>query len=101
MTAAEEVLRKAADRLETGGWCQHTSVDREGRYCAAAAIDYATGYDPVDGYDNRMVATGLYDAAMALLAEHVGDPGGIVSWNDAPGRTAEQVIHAMREAAAA
>lgn len=104
-----ELLDKAADVIERNGWTNHewfTSAPGKRQYespvDAWGAINVARGYAP----DNPL--SGSVDAARAL-ALHVGlaDTGDrlwpsweLGAWNDAPGRTAEEVVRALRTAAA-
>jgi hypothetical protein len=82
-----EKLRAAADLLATNGWIQGAPSDKHDRYCMTGAINVVT--DDADVYE---------DATEAVL-DRLGTPS-IIWWNDQPGRTAEQVIAALRETAA-
>lgn len=105
-------LRAAADVLERDGWTQgsfHRLVD-EGRicHCAEGAIAVASGrHEDVrpDPVSNSMVdwkpntdASARHWDALDALAEVI-DAHNIPSWNDTPGRTADEVIAALRAAA--
>lgn len=106
----EDVLRQAAEVLEVNGWFRGDFYDTdwpgssyEAPVCALGAIRVAAGEPPA--FDNVVAK----DAA-AWLAEHV-DPtavdctdvaavAGLVGfWNDAPERTVDEVLTALREAA--
>jgi len=83
MTTADILLR-AAELLERGGWCQNArSIGA--RHCALGAIDAVTNNN------------NDYYAARLRLREYVGRAPAF--WNDDPTRTASEVIAAMREAA--
>jgi hypothetical protein len=79
-----EILLKAADLLAERGWTQGVLEDYEGRMCAAGAVYNVTCNS---------------SAALELLQAHIGFSDNIAAWNDAPGRTAEDVILAMKRAA--
>lgn len=88
---ARDVLLAAADRIEIRGHCQGAS-EIDGRCCVIGALDRTTS-DPA-----------LYNKATAMLCRYIGAPADhwfarIVTWNDAPGRTAAEVISALRGAA--
>ena len=84
------MLTAAADLLEEKGWIRGTGVDDQGRHCLVAALSDAA--DSFPGGD-------AYWPALEAVQQRV--PGGwVVRWNDAPGRTAEQVIALLRRVAA-
>ena len=102
-----DILDKAADLITERGWNQHYFVDSAGRLCPRGAIYAACGMKPdpdplvwvVDwpgwtsrAADDAMDACDRLDAVVNDYAE---------SWNDAPGRTAEEVISTLRAAAQA
>lgn len=87
---AYEILNKAADLLETNGWCHGYYKDMDGNLCAAGATYEADHSGSVD--------------ADHVLLEYVSTQRDIPwpsveAWNDTPGRTPEEVIEAMRAAA--
>jgi hypothetical protein len=84
-----DALERAALLLMVYGWTQHAHRRSDGSMCARGAILRAT-----ENMDPR-----LPDDAEDRLAAHVGWET-IVGWNDYPDRTADEVIRAMREAAA-
>lgn len=93
------ILEEAAVQIEKSGWTQGEATDRYGRICALQAISYAAinvlSYDV--GY--------LMEARLRFMC-HLGvddyHKGGrcIALWNDAAGRTKEEVCRKLREAAA-
>lgn len=87
-----EILRAAAERIRTGGWCQGRLGDCDGPVCALGAIKVAMGGHPLGALGD----TGR--AALKAVNETVGADS-LVLWNDAPGRTAEQVIEAFEATA--
>ena len=93
---ASEVLNSAADLLSETGWIQGgmllTNSDGSYSRCVAGALAHAGG---PDGWGEDV------EIAADILTRYldIGYVGNLVMWNDAPGRTAEEVIHALREAA--
>lgn len=93
-----EILERAAQILEERGWTQGRygadSIDiiTAGPHCAIGAI--ATAYGDSDKY--------LRSEAELVLAEFLGlEYGDVEPWNDEEGRTAGEVIAALRAAAEA
>jgi hypothetical protein len=91
-----DVLRHAARYLEEFGWVQDDVLDEHGRACAVGALYEVSDHDEY-----------VLDAACRRLAPVVGIGSGtwvmqrvsIGRWNDTPGRTAAEVIAALRAAA--
>lgn len=89
MSAIADILRRAADIIEENGWIQGTLVDDEtGAVCAIGAIQQAC----------RQIDTPTYWSARNALGQYVDD--GVSIWNDDEDRTKEEVLAALREAAA-
>jgi len=82
-----DVLDAAADYIDQHGWTQGVFDDDEGHVCVREAI-------------NR-TAPSILDAfrAASALMDAVGD--GATNWNDADGRTQDEVTAKLREVAAA
>lgn len=100
-----DVLREALGRIERDGWCQGYSVGKDGSVCALYAIEGAAGCVTDDDFAFRRPPTPARalanDAASAVLqAAGVTVPKQLVDWNDAEGRTVEEVIAAFRGAIA-
>jgi hypothetical protein len=110
----DEVLDRAAERLELDGWAQGGIGDRQGRLTAAGAIAAVAA-----GAAGDLLHPQGLDATRALLANlgiEVDDApdtirevarewaptviNAVVAWNDAPDRTAGEVVEALRRAAA-
>ena len=115
----KRVLREAADLIEKVGWCQEVdALDGRGiattiwnpdavAWCATGAVGKVCGVDS----HNPDAETDL-DVIMALdrltrflpgnedLREDAPATVTVGSWNDTRGRTAEEVVRTMREAAA-
>lgn len=91
-------LLRAAALLEQNGWCQGRTHDSKGRHCLYGAIWRAHyGDDPTTGPvpKSRWEWTEVFE----LMRKQVG--GDAAEWNDAPERNKEEVIAALRAAAAA
>lgn len=88
-----EILLEAANLLRKKGWCQWTLEDDQGRMCALGAILKA----------NRNLSVHQVQKSLYLLGKFLPPDkrgyGPIVPWNNAPGRTKEEVIAAMEGAA--
>jgi hypothetical protein len=100
-TAAD--LLSAADVLERDGWCQGRLHTR-GRHCTRGALNVVAGVVAASGASEAeyLAAIERSDRAEAVLARSLGlglGPGAVPIWNDAPGRTPEEVVAALRAAA--
>lgn len=84
-----ECARRAAEILREDGWCQGVSRDERGAHCAAGAVWEAC--PGPGGYPVRLLT-------QIRLGRVIGTQ--VVSWNDTPGRTAEEVIAALGRVAA-
>ena len=91
MTAAE-VLEAAADYIDEHGWCQNYRVDRYGGVCALGGIWAIT--DAMDFQAGNDLATKADTALCDAVGQWIGH------WNDAPGRTKDEVVRKLREVAA-
>jgi len=94
--SASALLASAADALTRFGWVQGMMGTVHTGFCLLGAVDYA--------YQSRPwhvgCSSGTFMAARDALSVLVW-PLGAVHWNDAPGRTEEEVICLVRRAAAA
>jgi hypothetical protein len=79
----QTVLVEAADRIEKDGLCQGKYKDDQGRPCTRGAMTSMHHADIVKAVERLAVVIGTSDITM---------------WNDAPGRTAEEVVYALRKA---
>ena len=87
----EEILSGAADLIEAKGWCQGMAVDEVGGVCMGRAIFDAAGmHERVWVWDASVPIQQAIDA----VAQEIGDSP--APWNDAPGRTKEEVVTALR-----
>lgn len=81
-----EVLDRAADLIEERGWAR--PGDWSSTLCASNAIVRASGETYAPAHD-----------ALVLYLGGDGHVHGIFAWNDAPGRTAAEVIEVLRACA--
>lgn len=92
MTSIALLLGGAADWIEMRGWNQGRSVTNEGGCCAGAAIVFAAGAHP----DDSQWPPSVYPA-IAVVEEFIGAELDV--WNAGSGRTQEEVVATLREAA--
>lgn len=92
VSAVVGLLGDAADLLETGGWCQNLFAADDGSHCLAGAISKAWGL----GRFATVPRLGFL--AEEAVEDYLGIQS-IVGWNDADGRTKEEVVTALRGAA--
>lgn len=81
-----QVLLDAA-KIVRQGWCQK-AIERDGAYCAIGAMNMAEFGDAFSCKGN---------SAYGKLWDAVG--GSVATWNNAPGRTAEEVASTMEKVA--
>ena|SRR6266487_1341133 len=95
-----QALQRAKALLLTGGWQQGASGPAGGPHCIGAAVVDAIGlYEKVDGkFSPTTAQLQTRDAAFSRLNEVTW--GSFISWNDAPGRTKEEVLSALDQAIA-
>lgn len=89
VVTTRDVLHRAADLLSEFGWCQgrEGSLD-EGEICAMGAVNEAARSLGVPFRRDDAL-----DLALDRIAPYVPE------WNDAPGRTKEEVVAALRHTA--
>jgi hypothetical protein len=105
------ILEKAADLIQSGHLVKHMVTDNHGGYCSVGALQKAGGQDLHDWCHRRRDKV-LQDTALVLynkgVAPKLGNPatndwqiawGRVVQWNNAPERTAAEVVEAMKQAA--
>lgn len=82
----EEILARAADLLETRGWCQGTMRAPSGQLCVMGSIREAS----------RFMSLFLAQRqATDALSREIQDSEP-TNWNDQPDRTVEEVISSLR-----
>lgn len=91
-------LLKAAEYIEEHGWCQRMTFNERGESCLSFALDKAFGIDTsFDEYRLKVEARNrLMKPILEVMTENVAC---IINWNDAKGRTKEEVINLLREVA--
>jgi hypothetical protein len=90
-----DILRRAAELLGERGWCQGEIEDGDGRMCAVGAIRRAASEVMHTRHSwSESVALNRLRGQVRTREMH-----SIPRWNDAPERTAEDVILAMKRAA--
>jgi hypothetical protein len=106
MEKMAETLERAAGLLEIHGWTQCVYKNEAGAMCIRGALYQAVGLNT----NTQQVITssttvrdwnGRSDLAISAayrLARKVG-AGSEISWNDEDGRTADEVIDALKETA--
>jgi hypothetical protein len=105
-----EILDAAATQLEEHGWRKYLFADELGRCCAAGAINLVAIGDAHASWAADERLTALTRQAKSLLLDTVGFDSAtdeynciddaVGEWNDRPLRHRDQVVTAMREAAA-
>lgn len=109
-----QVLRKTQDILrERGWWNGGTWAGPEGCLCAGAAVGVALGmpdqptavFDDEHWNNDRLEQWDRFGALMELLSDEaftgIAFRGNLYAFNDAPGRTLEQVLDLLERAAVA
>jgi len=82
-----EVLRKAGNVLRKRGWCQGQYRNDDGAVCILGAT-LAGPYRPLDPWMSEE-----WSLLATVTGVHDGDTAAV--WNDKPGRTAAEVMHAL------
>jgi hypothetical protein len=89
-----KILDRAADYVDQG-WCQHDGereINGQLCYCAYGAMQKAR-------LDVAFFA--LTEPVVRAVKKHIGlsDESSIFDWNDAPGRTQQEVVDTLRAVA--
>lgn len=93
LTCAQNVCLHAAALIEKYGHCKHQAGNFVVGFCAIGAL--AMAHRTIGDYRDDL----CFSSVIGLLIDAVNHPF-IPNWNDAPERTAEDVISALRRAAA-
>ena len=92
----KRTLKRAVAIIELRGWCQDRFRDFDGRCCIVGAIAEASyENDPAIWNDTELTAK-------KRVRDHLGlsEVLDLMQWNDAPERKKEEVIAALKAAAA-
>jgi len=94
----DEILNRAADLLETRGWCQQRSFGLDGRLDTQRALFLSdpTASEVVPSPASAYFRTYLVEERLLGLPE--GLPGGLAWWNDDPRQTKETIVTELRRA---
>lgn len=92
---ARDVLLAAADVIECNGWCQDDAGRVGGPRCVLGALRQAC-LPELPG-----LAHAEAHGRLRTFVHASGASFDLIAWNDAPGRTAAEVIAALRGAAGA
>ncbi|MFH8744937.1 hypothetical protein ACH4GG_27470 [Streptomyces albidoflavus] len=104
-TKVADLLERAAAHIDRVGWTQgdwHEETPglqpKDSPACADGALSVVAYGRPCGAGARTPDQFALHSAAVTALIRHIG--AGLIDWNDAEGRTKEQVVGAMRAAAA-
>ncbi|MFI0031308.1 hypothetical protein ACH4M8_18650 [Streptomyces albidoflavus] len=105
-TKVADLLERAAAHIDRVGWAQGDWYEetpdlqpKDSPVCADGALTVAAYGEPRGaGVHRKPDEFALHSAAVTVLIRHIGE--GLIDWNDAEDRTKEQVVGAMRAAAA-
>lgn len=90
MSDASDLAYKAAEVLETKGWCRYRlEDDMTGQHCLVGALYEATEQLKMNMFQLDVMWSKLADR-LGVDVQHVGE------WNDQPERNAEQIIKELR-----
>lgn len=101
-TEAAELLEKAAEILETDGWCQYSYANSAGEHCALGAMIKASGCEhPWQLWGQRPFQEAVEAIAFhhPVSRRHPVFRDDVADWNDQNDRTAAEVIDAFKQAA--
>ena len=91
ITKTARVLLAAADLIERDGWVQGITRCHAGRCMIGAVSDAAPA---------RFDLWPAIERINETLGRPFADPATVAYWNDAPGRTRDEVVALLRQAAA-
>ncbi len=101
MKTDAELLTEARELIQNG-WVQkntHVEINGQHSYCSAGAIIRAIwGRNPHVPDAERKQKNQTFDRLTDLIRRAVGESESIVLWNDAPGRTKDEVLQAFSTA---
>ena len=95
----QDILNAAADLIERTGWTQGCSArDENDKKCGEEdpkAVCYCV-YGAIAKSSQTLKYSKSLKLPFDILRDSAGITGGIISWNDHPDRTKEEVIAALR-----
>lgn len=93
----QKTVTRMITELEERGWVQNVLIERRG-YCLAGVLREVTGV-PFYNFSNRAkYQSDNYETAQKVWDKIEGQLGGrATTWNDATGRTKDEVINMLRE----
>lgn len=89
---------KAAAVIEERGWCQREFTNKTGACCLISSLMEAN--PPPDDGDDRDMFARVDLRIQAVDDMRLGSQIDAIHWNDAPGRTAAEVIARLRDGCA-
>lgn len=92
INSVSDALFAVAHRLQTYGWARGNYGDKNGPNCIMGAVWYA---DVKPGYHSAVIHA-INDVFGPMK---LGRGRSVVTWNDEPGRTKDDVINALLDAA--
>lgn len=94
------LMLKAADLIEKHGLAKDERCSAEGAYCVHGALAMAETGNP-EAWDNPLeyVATARIFKTLGVQETTFFNPRGIAQWNNAPGRTQDEVVAKLRAVA--
>lgn len=100
MVKQVEILKGALAKLERDGWGQHFYGTADGPNCVVGACIYAGDIAPYANIDKRQARLWAVIGKAAGLKRKSNQSwwGAVTEWNDAKGRTADQVKRVLRKA---
>lgn len=84
MSDAKQILTQAAELIRRHGWVQRKFGSDGGGFCLIGALIHAS--------------PSRYEDAYARVSQELGERS-LISWNDAEGRTQEEVLELLERAA--
>lgn len=98
LTDAADALDNAAKYIDEHGWCQGSLREAEGKVCALGSIMFSR-FDSMEWkYTQYWKMQGILEKFLKLPESDSIKPP-LAIWNDAQGRTQEEVVTALRECA--
>lgn len=98
-----EIIEGAIDLLNEKGWCQYTTARATDGYPVAGDDPRAASYclyGLIVVQDNLWSWSPSVQGTLRFIEQHLGLPDGqgVSGWNDAPGRTKDEVLSLLKDA---